>query len=76
MVLRWITSRLARPSAVSRVLSSDQAARIATAEALPPNTVSRWLMLGASGARSTTSCDATESTDTAMAFERGMWSWR
>ena len=41
-------------------------------EALPPNTVSRWLMLGARGTVSTTCCNDASTTVTCMAWDRGM----
>ncbi len=48
----------------------------ATAEALPPNTVSRWLMLGAKGAVSTTRWGDASTTATAIALDKGMCSCR
>lgn len=53
--------------------SSAHAERMATAEALPPNTVSRWLMLGAKGAARQTLCGLAVLTSTAIALDSGMW---
>src|ERR1700680_3776642 len=58
----------------SRTCSSDQAARMATALALPPNTVARWLRFGASGADSCTDSSVTSTAATSMARDKGI-SW-
>ena len=55
-----------------RTYSTDHAARIATAETLPPKAVSRWFRFGASGAKITTTAGDAVRTSTAMAAESGM----
>jgi hypothetical protein len=45
---------------------------MASADALPPNTVSRWLMFGASGAASTAASLPISRTETCIAFESGI----
>ena len=75
-VLRWITIWVGTAVRPRRVCSSVQAARIASVPALPPKTVLRWLMLGASGAERSTPAASIACTETRIARVSGMWVWR
>src|SRR5512147_608889 len=71
-----MTMRTLNPSLVNRRYMSVQAESMATAEALPPKTVSRWLMFGSNGAHSVTQFSVASTTCTSIAFESGMRSCR
>src|ERR1700733_641130 len=60
----------------SRTCSSAQAASIASALALPANTVACWLRFGASGADSCTESALTSTAAICMARDSGIWPCR